>query len=122
VYNPSKEDTGIFTKVTSIEPQFVVVNSTKSLLNVAQSWIIEERHLTRRGVVLNLDPNERNAFHWSDVNQKKLIKFRIEQPGTTAEWSSPFDIEGEGTIFCQNWCKTPGSSDKVKRMFKVTRQ
>jgi len=49
--------------------------------------------------MLELNPEEREPFHWLDMNKDRVIKFRINIPYGAPSWSSPFTIDDACSIF-----------------------
>ena len=52
--------------------------------------------------MLELNPEEREPFHWQDMRKDRVIKFRINIPYGAPSWSSPFTIDDACSLFVQN--------------------
>ena len=75
------------TKIIRFTPRFVMVNKMPSAMLISQF----EPNLDLEGVC-RLMPNERSAYHWSDLQKSRAICIRLEPHGW--QWSGQFYIEG----------------------------
>lgn len=98
------EENYSYTKVVTIQPQFVLVNKTKETLHFKQAEDSDS-------MLLEMHPNTRKEYHWTDRALSQLLQVRVKgQPmsdlvdnGTEisedhlpSDWSQGFLIEEIG--------------------------
>ena len=99
------QDEYIYTKIITISPKYVFHNCAEMSLEVVQAGSYESP--------LCIEPGGSSPFHWPDSQRPKLVMLRLglnpQRPSAGGidiergdflewDWSSPFSLEGLGTI------------------------
>ena len=100
----------ILTKIVEVQPKYVVVNMSAHTIWFSQAHI----PINEQAHCLELQPKDRQPFHWSSKTEEKMTHFSIE--GAT-RGCAKFPLSDAGSLNVENRME-----DGTKVFFKITKR